>query len=320
MGKDLNEILEDIRLLRIHGATSIAKTVIDALLESKDEIAQRSKDKDEFIANIKDIAQKLTIIRPTETMAQNAVGFVVFELQDLAVNSIEDCKAVLEKRANEVKMIINENENKFIQNGIKLIKSSEKKFRQTHILTHCHSSGVRNVLKMANDEGAKIRVFNTETRPVFQGRITAQKMIDSGIDVTMIIDSAAPFVVSGKSGREFDIDMVLFGSDAITINGAAINKIGSYGISLSAHHENIPLYIVTSLLKAKRGVYNILDIPLEMRPCQEVWPEAPKELKILNFAFDIVPPEFITGFITEFGILKPAEIKDVLEKNYPSLL
>jgi len=195
-----------------------------------------------------------------------------------------------------------------------------KKSRPLSILTHCHSSGVRNILKAANDEEVDFKVFNTETRPVFLGRATAKKMVEENIDVTMIIDSAAPFVVSGKSSAEFKTDLVILGSDAITINGAAVNKIGSYGISLSAFYEKIPLYIVTSLLKTKKGVYNIFDIPIEIRSCSEVWEDAPKGLNIVNFAFDIIPSEFITGFITEFGVLKPEEIKDAVAKNYPRLL
>ena len=268
---------------------------------------------------MKEIAKKLAWAQPTETMAQNILGFIIFELQDPEVKSIDDCKKVFREKTNELKNVIEKNEKEFTKNGLELIKASVKKSRPLNILTHCHSSGVRSILKATNNN-VDFRVFSTETRPVFLGRTTAKKMVDSGIDVTMIIDSAAPFVVSDKSGSKFDIDMVLMGSDAITLNGAAVNKIGSYGISLSALHEKIPLYIVVSLLKIKKGVYNILDIPIETRPCKEVWEDAPKGLDVVNFAFDIIPSEFITGFITEFGILKPEEIKEVVAKNYPRLL
>ena len=319
MNKELNEIFKDVGALQLQGATSVAKIVIDTMIKSQDKIIAESSDKDEFILNIKEIAKKLAWAQPTETMAQNILGFIIFELQDPEVQNLDDCKKVFKEKTNELKNVVEKNEKEFTKNGLELIKSSVKKSRSLNVLTHCHSSGVRNILKAATNN-IDFKIFNTETRPVFLGRTTAKKMVDSGIDVTMIIDSAAPFVVSNKSGPKFDIDMVLLGSDAITLNGAAINKIGSYGISLSAFHEKVPLYIVISLLKIKKGVYNVLDIPIEIRSCNEVWENAPRGLDIVNLAFDVIPSEFITGFITEFGVLKPEEIKDAVAKNYPRLL
>ena len=319
MDKELDEIFKDVKSLQLQGATSVAKIVVNALIRDQDKIIAGSSNKDDFILKMKEIAKKLAWAQPTETMAQNILGFILFELQDPEIKSMEDCRKVLSEKINELKILIEENEKKFTKNGLELMKASIKKSRSLNVLTHCHSSGVRNVLKAANNN-IEFKVFNTETRPVFLGRATSKKMVDSGIDVSMIIDSAAPFVISGKSGPKFDIDMVLLGSDAITINGAAVNKIGSYGISLSAFYEKVPLYIVVSLLKTKKGVYDILDIPIEIRFCNEVWTDAPKELDIINFAFDIIPSKFITGFITEFGILKPEEIREVLMKNYPRLL
>ena len=319
MNKELDRIFKDVKALQLQGATSVAKTVIDAVIRGQEKIITGLSNKDDFVLRMKEIAKKLAWAQPTETMAQNILGFIIFELQDPEVKSIDDCKKIFKERTNELRNIIEKNEEQFTKNGLELMRSSIKKSRSLNILTHCHSSGVRSILRAANNN-VDFRVFNTETRPVFLGRTTAKKMVDDGIDVTMIIDSAAPFVVSNKSGSKFSVDMVLMGSDAVTLNGAAINKIGSYGISLSAFYEKTPLYIVVSLLKIKKGIYNILDIPIEIRSCNEVWENAPKGLDIVNLAFDIIPSEFITGFITEFGVLKPEEVKDAVTKNYPRLL
>lgn len=319
MNKKLDEIFKDVKALQLRGATSVARNVIDAIVEDQNEIISGLSNKDDFVLKMKEIAGKLAQAQPTETMAQNILGFIIFELQDPEVKTADDCKKVFKEKTKELEGIVEENEKKFTRNGLELMKASVKKSRPLNVLTHCHSSGVRGVLRAANNN-MEFRTFNTETRPVFLGRATAEKMVDSGIDVTMIIDSAAPFVISNKSGPKFNIDMVLLGSDAITLNGAAMNKIGSYGISLSAFYEKVPLYIVASLLKVKKGLYNILDIPVEIRSCKEVWAEAPKGLDIVNLAFDIIPSEFITGFITEFGVLKPEEVKDAVAKNYPRLL
>ena len=320
--KKFDKIFKDVRSLQIQGATSVTNIVIDALLEDEDEITKRSASKEDFIAEIRSVAKKLTLIKPSETMAQNALGFILFELQDPGVKDVKDCSKIVVNKAREIKELIKKNEKLFVKNGLKVVKSFRKEYRPLNVFTHCHSSGVRNILRSVSNgkDGISLKVFSTETRPVFQGRITAKKMVDDNIDVTMIMDSAAPFVISKKSGRELDIDLVLMGSDAITINGASINKIGSYGISVAAQYEKIPLYIVTSVLKIKRGFYDIMDIPMEVESYKNLWMESPKGLNVVNFAFDMVPAEFITGFITEFGVLKPEEIKGVIKENYPRLL
>lgn len=320
MYKSINDLVIDTKSLQIQGASSVAKTVIDILSSNKDNLLKKSKNKDEFIDNIKDVAARLALAEPTETMAQNLLGSLIVGLQDDGSTNLEECILSFDRTLDEIVQKITTNEQKFIENGVRLIGGLSKKSRTINILTHCHSSGVRNVLKAANDAEIPLKVFNTETRPVFLGRATAKKMVDENMDVTMIIDSAAPFIISGKGGDKFKTDAVLLGCDAITINGDAVNKIGSYGISLSAFFNKVPLFIVSSLLKIRKGVYNILDIPMEIRPCSEVWAEAPSGLNIVNLGFDIIPNEFIAGYITEFGVIKPNDIKSTISKNYPRLL
>ena len=322
MSKEFDKIFKNTKSLQVQGATVVTRIVIDALLKDKNEIVKHSKSKEDFIVEIKNIAKKLLLVKPSETMAQNVLGFILFELQDSKVKSVEDCSKIVMNKTNEFKKAISENEKLFVKNGVKVVESFTKKYRPLNIFTHCHSSGVRNILKSvkSSNNGTDFKVFSTETRPVFQGRVTAKKMVDDGIDVAMIMDSAAPFVISKKSGSELDIDLVLMGSDAITINGVSINKVGSYGIAVSAQYEKIPVYIVTSVLKIKKGFYNIMDIPMEVESYKNLWMESPKGLNIINFAFDMVPPGFITGFITEFGVIRPEEMKNIVRDNYPSLL
>ena len=322
MSKEFDKIFKDTKSLQVQGATIVTRIVIDALLGDKNEIVKRSKSKEDFIVEIRNIAKKLSLMKPSETMAQNVLGFILFELQDSKVKSVEDCSKIVMNKTDEFKKVTKKNEKSFVKNGVKIVESFTKKYRPLNIFTHCHSSGVRNILRSvkSSNDSTGFKVFSTETRPVFQGRVTAKKMVDDNIDVTMIMDSAAPFVISKKSGSELDIDLVLMGSDAITINGVSINKVGSYGIAVSAQYEKIPVYIVTSVLKIKKGFYDITDIPMEVESYKNLWMESPKGLNIVNFAFDMVPPEFITGFITEFGIVRPEEMKNIVRDNYPSLL
>jgi translation initiation factor 2B subunit (eIF-2B alpha/beta/delta family) len=108
------------------------------------------------------------------------------------------------------------------------------------------------------------------------------------------------------------MDKMIIGVDAIKLNGDIINKVGSFGMALSSYYSDVPVYIAASLLKI-----DMLDnIKIEQRESKEVWVDAPVNLKILNFAFDVVPSKFIKGIICEFGIIKPKEIKKYIKKYY----
>lgn len=128
----------------------------------------------------------------------------------------------------------------------------------------------------------------------------------------MITDDAAPFFIDNLYESDVDIDMVIIGSDAIKMDGSVYNKVGSFGIALAARHSKIPVYVVGSLTK----IDTENSVKIEKRSGKEVRPEAPKGLGIINYAFDKVPAKFITGIITEYGVIKPRDIKRMLKKNY----
>jgi translation initiation factor 2B subunit (eIF-2B alpha/beta/delta family) len=180
-------------------------------------------------------------------------------------------------------------------------------------LTHCHSgSAIKTII--ANKAGGKdFLVYNTETRPLYQGRKTAKDFLDAGMKITMVVDSSAPFILDRNDPFGLDIDAVVIGCDALKLDGSVINKIGSYSICSAACSNKIPVYIAGNLLKS--DVHD--DIHIETRKGEELWPDKPEGLEIINFAFDQVPPKFITGIITEFGIIKPSKLASVAKKHYP---
>jgi len=139
------------------------------------------------------------------------------------------------------------------------------------------------------------------------------ELYENNIDFIMIVDSEASYFISPTSGKEYQVDKVLMGCDAIGMSGSIINKTGSFGIALSANVFEKPLYISGSLLKCDATDI----IPVESRDLKEVWEKAPKDMKMLNFAFDLVPTKYITGIITEFGIIKPKDVKKVVMEKYP---
>jgi ribose 1,5-bisphosphate isomerase len=290
---EIDKIEQDIKSLAIQGATNVAKSVLDGIL-----IAGSSIPDDKTAYDyLKSIGQKLAFARPTEPLAQNAIRFI-FAKKDGDV-------LYYHEKADEFKKILAYAKNKITINGAKIIKEGG------NYLTHCHSSTVTTMLINSNKAGMKLSVIATETRPLYQGRLTVKELLNGGIeDVTMIIDDAVSTVLSGKIRP---IDGIIIGADLVSDRGF-VNKIGSLSITLIANKFNIPLYIVSTLLKYDPRVYS--DALIEKRSGMEIWPDYPKNLKIFAPAFDFVPYDSNIKIICEEGIIEGYQAKEKTESLY----
>ena len=220
----------------------------------------------------KDTIRKLLSLRPTEPMLRNVLDYA-------ERFSVKDTYSLIDKHFEKI-----------IFYGKKFIKHKRK------IFTHCHSSTVVDVLKL----NKRLHVFNTETRPLFQGRKTAEELSKAGIDVINIVDSAALEYIQ-KS------DAVILGADAILDNGNVINKIGSGMFAEIAYDHRKPVYIIADSLK-----YSDRIVKIEHRIPEEIWDKGMKNLKVDNPAFGIIQAKHIKAIISDFGILSPEEfIKEI---------
>jgi len=303
----IKKTFKDILSLKIQGATNVAKEIIKALGKCGEE-SRKSNLKD-WKKELKKGANYLISARPTEPMAKNGVNYIFFQLKELRPKNISQAKNCLNKSIDDFLLAISDAADLIVNNGQNLIKNKD------NIFTHCHSWLVEQVLIQAKKNQKNFQIFNTETRPLYQGRITAKKLLKEKIKTTMVADSSAGFLVSHYSGEDLMMDRVILGCDAILPDGSIINKIGSFTISFVAYEEKVPLYIATTLLKYHDKSW----IKIEKRSPKEIWPKAPKNLKIINFAFDKIPAKYITGIICEQGIIKPAAVKKTVKKVYPFL-
>jgi ribose 1,5-bisphosphate isomerase len=178
------------------------------------------------------------------------------------------------------------------------------------VFTHCHSSTVTRLLAKAKEQGKNFSVICTETRPAFQGRITAEELVNFGVETTFIVDSAARTFMG-------DVDLVVLGADAITSEGNVVNKIGSSNIALLAHEACKPFYVVSELLKFDPETLGGECEKIEQRKSDEIWGEAPAKLIVRNPAFDVTPNRYIHGLICEEGIIPPPSIVEVMRRRYP---
>ena len=249
----LQQTVSDIKSLKIQGSQTVAETALKAWALSKD----------------KKLASKLLRdARPTEPMLFRAIHAV-------------------ETGADPLRLVgkLRKDRQRIAKIGADLIKND------AIIFTHCHSSTVVEILKEAKAQGKRFEVHNTETRPMFQGRITATELAKAGIKVCHYVDSAAIDAMK-------QADMFLMGADWISQKGVA-NKIGTEMFAeIATKYLNIPVYCCSHSWKFSSG-----NIQIEQRPAKEVWPNAPKNVIVHNPAFEIAEAKHIKGVISELGML-----------------
>jgi len=301
----IQETAQKIKKLEIQGARNVAISAIKALEASSKET--KSKNKEEFLQELNEAKKILFETRETEPLMRNIIRCVINQVKNCKSDEIEEFNKIISIATQEFLKVLDNSKQEIANIGARRIKESSL------ILTHCHSSTVTQLLKKAKENGKSFDIVCTETRPRFQGRLTAKEMLELGIKTTLIVDSAARYYIN-------NVDLVLVGSDAITSEGNVINKIGTSAIALAAHEARTPFYVVSELLKfdpqTMRGDYEII----EERSPEEIWKDYPKGLIIKNPAFDITRRDFIHGIICEAGIIPPHSIIDIIRRKYPWIL
>ena len=305
--KQILEIEKDIKELNIQGATNVAIATLEGMKIFIEE--SNISDKEMFYNELERVGYKLANARLNEPLARNGVKYVTFQFKKKRddLHSINDMKQQLLDFCDDYLFKISDSKRSIVELGVPYVKHFE------NVLTHCHSSTAVSILKGIAQGNSSFDVVCTETRPLFQGRTTAKSLLEEGISTTMIADSAAESFVIGRGS--VPIDAVFIGCDQITLDGYCINKIGSWGIGMAAHYTSKPLYVVSPLLKVDPKI-KVQDISIEIREDDELWSDAPEELEMFNPAFEIVDSKLITGFMTEFGIIKPEEIHDIIKAKY----
>lgn len=304
--KKITKIAKDIEAIKIQWATNIAREWMRNLWE---EISiQKFKDLSEFGFFLDEAIKLLKNARETEPMLFNGLNLCLKNYKELSKQ--KETLAGMQKKLSKVCLWyvaeIEKEEKIRPLIGAKLIKSGY------NIFTHCHSGSVVKLLTTAWNQWKKIQVYNSETRPLYQWRKTSQDLVNAWVPDTMVTDNIAPFFVDNLYESHVNIDMVVLGCDAIKMDGSIYNKVGSFGIAMAARHSGIPVYIVGSLTK----VDTENKIKIEIRDWKEIRDKAPKWLKFLNYAFDMVPAKFITGIITEYGVIKPKDLKKYMKIIY----
>jgi len=313
---DYNQVADAIRTLVVRGAPAIgisgAFGLALAVLQSD------AKEKDQLIQDLETAQKILLKTRPTAVnLAWGLEKIMSVAKSEKTVEQIRVSIVEVAKQMAEDDIQINMSIGK---NGSELFSKNDT------IMTHCNAGALATVgygtalgvIRAAKESGKNIKVIATETRPVQQGsRLTAFELKHDGIDVSLIPDTAVGYtMVNGL------VNGVVVGADRILQTGHVFNKIGTYQVATMAKQHNIPFYVAAPLstfdLESRPD-----DVIIEQRKASEVTGigdkrTAPDGIDVINPAFDMTPPELISGIITENGIAKPPfeeSIKELFEAN-----
>jgi len=313
---DYNDVANAIRTLVVRGAPAIGVSGAFGMALA---VLQSSSDNKEGLLSDLEKAKKILFdTRPTAVNLSWALEKIMqIAEQGKTVSEIRDTVIVKAKEMAEEDININKQMGK---NGAELFHDNDT------IMTHCNAGALATVaygtalgvIRATNESGKNIKVIATETRPVQQGsRLTAFELKHDGIDVSLIPDTAVGYTMANDL-----VNGVVVGADRILQTGHVFNKIGTYQVATMAKQHNIPFYVAAPLstfdLENKPE-----DITIEQRKASEVTgigdkKTAPDGIDVINPAFDMTPPELISGIITENGIAKPPyeeSIKKLFKAN-----
>lgn len=302
MAETLQVTAEKIRKLQVQGARNVAIAAVKAIQTLAEQT--KTKDKTAFLNELTEAQTILAATRETEPLMRNAIRFLITQAQTSSQTKMGDLSQLVSSKASQFLSDLEASRERIAEIGAKRIRNGYTVF------THCHSSTVTRMLAKAKADGKNFKVICTETRPAFQGRITAREMVELGVDTTFIVDSATRWFMGG-------VDIAVVGADAITSEGNVVNKIGTGGLAVLAHEARVPFYVVSELLKFNPDTLYGEYEKIEQRSTDEVWKEAPKGLCVRNPAFDVTPSRFIHGLICEEGIIAPQTIVQVVHRKHP---
>jgi methylthioribose-1-phosphate isomerase len=301
---DFQGVAEAIRGMIIRGAPAIGvAAAMGIALGARDIVADTFES---FFRQMENVCDVIGRTRPTAVNLFWAIERMKRVAGANREKSIADIREILKHEAIRIEEEDLEICRAIGKNGEHLIPKGAT------ILTHCNAGGLATagygtalgVIRAAHEAGKKIQVFADETRPWLQGaRLTAWELMKDGIPVTLISDNmAGHFMKSGEIG------CCVVGADRIAANGDTANKIGTYSVAVLAKENRIPFYVAAPVSTLDLSLQTGDEIPIEERHSREVthlqgYPVAPEGVRVRNPAFDVTPARYISGIITERGVV-----------------
>jgi methylthioribose-1-phosphate isomerase len=299
----VNQVCSAIKTMKVRGAPLIGVVGAYGLVLASRGIRQENLD--EARKSLRKYADQLIQTRPTGVNLRWAVERV-YKASNRATSShyLED---ELRQEADAIMKEELEAAHKIGQNGANLIEDDDT------ILTHCNAGALATagygtalaLVRFAVEQGKRVRVIATETRPVLQGsRLTAFELSRDKIPVTLVCDSAVAQLMSQGL-----VDKVVVGADRILKTGHVANKIGTLQIALASKFYGVPFYVAAPFSTVDLATDPSRIIIEERNPDEVLYVAgqrvAPRGVNAMNPAFDVTPPELVTRIVTDRGVVSP---------------
>ncbi len=304
---NVEQVYDSIYQLKVRGAPAIGIAGAYGLLISLRDAV--SMPLDDFVALARKNAEYLNSSRPTAVNLSWALNRMLTIVDAFpAEGSAQELYDLLRAEAIAIHQSDIETCRLIGENGATLIDEG------AGVMTLCNAGalatgGIGTALApmyVAWADGKRFKAYSNETRPLLQGaRITSWELHHFGVDVTLIVDSVASYLM--KLGK---VDLIIVGADRVAANGDTANKIGTSSLAINAKHYGVPFYIACPYSTIDPSSKSGADIVVEERGPEEViyikgQQIAPADVKVFNPAFDVTDHELIAGFITEKGIIRP---------------
>jgi translation initiation factor 2B subunit (eIF-2B alpha/beta/delta family)/ADP-ribose pyrophosphatase YjhB (NUDIX family) len=279
------ELAED----KAHGATFLGRRAV--LLLSEAPQASEAGDADALFYHLLLIALRLRRAQPAMANVWNLTGELLHRVDHQRIGRvpIEKLKGLIPKLGAQLLDEVEEDSENAARNTAQVLP------QEGFVLTHSYSSAVLRALELAFKGGRHFKVYATESYPGMEGKQLTKELIELGVPVTLIADSAVNSIIQNLS-------LVLVGADSVLRDGSLVHKAGTKDIALAASRHGLPVYSACETVK-----FSTQDFLGER-------PDVPATL------FDVTPAESVASYITEDGRLTPGRvewrIKDLQKRIY----
>jgi ribose 1,5-bisphosphate isomerase len=304
-GSALLAVKRDIETMKTRGAGEIGRQAALALAKAADAY------KGDTVRGLQDFlveaARLLSSARPTAVTLRNGLNAILSSAS--GAKGLEDARSRVRRAADEYANRVAAAKQEIAKLALPLFQKNDV------VLTHCHSTAAGGAIAHAAKKLPGIRVFSTETRPFRQGLIQAPSLAKEGVDVTLIVDSAVSFVMETER-----VTKVVVGADTIDAEGGLYNKIGTRQVAILARHYDVPFYVCAEREKFSPYTAEGETVQIEERPVTEIAdPAEVPGVRIRNPVFDRTPPELVTAYVTDRGVLKPADVGAFIRREFAGL-
>ena len=306
-----NQVADAIKTLVVRGAPAIGVSGAFGLALAA--LQSKATTSEELLLDLEHARKILFETRPT---AVN-LGWGLQKIMNVAKTG---------DTADQIRKLVIETAKRMAEEDIEINKAMGKNGSvlfddNDTIMTHCNAGALATVaygtalgvIRATRESGKNVKVIATETRPVQQGsRLTAFELKHDGFDVSLIPDTAVGYSMANRL-----VDKVRVGADRIVRTGHVFNKIGTYQVATMAKQHGIPFYVAAPLSTFDMKT-DAKDVIIEMRKGTEVTgigdkKTAPDDINVINPAFDMTPPELISGIITEKGVVRAPYEESILK-------